>query len=119
MAYTKPESVERARELRKKDTAAEQRLWERLRGRRLGGLKFVRQLAIGPYFADFACREKKLIVELDGLTHSSEEEMNYDAVRTEFLETQGYRVVRVWNVEVFKNLDGVLEGILIEAGTRG
>ncbi len=116
MAYTTPESLERARELRKGDTAAERRLWERLRGRRLNGLKFVRQLPVGPYFADFVCRDAKLIVEVDGVTHSSDEELRYDAARTEFLEGQGYRVMRVWNVEVLGNLDGVLETILWKAG---
>ena len=119
MAYTKPEQLDRARNLRKNDTAAEQRLWESLRSRRLGGLKFVRQLPLGPYFADFACREKKLIVEVDGVTHSSGEELRHDAARTAFLEAQGYRVLRVWNTEVFTNRDGVLETILLEAAARG
>ena len=68
MSLTKPDQTERARRLRKSDTAAEQRLWEALRGRRLAGLKFVRQLPIGPYYADFVCRAKRLIIEVDGDT---------------------------------------------------
>ena len=118
LAYTRYENVQRARALREDDTEAEKRLWERLRSRRLGGLKFVRQLPVGPYFADFACRKRKLIVELDGVTHSRPEEASHDAVRTEVLERQGFRVMRFWNLEVFTNLDGVLESILMEAGTR-
>jgi very-short-patch-repair endonuclease len=102
----------RARELRANETTAEDKLWQRLRNRRLGGFKFVRQLDIGPYYADFACREAKLIVEVDGATHSTDEELAYDARRTRFLEAQGYRVLRFYNVSVYENLDGVAETIL-------
>ena len=116
MAYLKPEQRERARQLRKSDTAAEQRLWEHLRGRRLSGLKFVRQLPIGPYIADFACRTAYLIVEVDGATHSSDEELAYDQARTAYLEREGWKVLRVWNAEVFTNRDGVLETLLHAAG---
>ncbi len=116
MANTKPQQLDRARELRKADTAAEQRLWEHLRNRRLANLKFVRQLPIDPYIADFACRSEKLIVEVDGATHSSAEEFAYDQARTSFLERNGWKVLRVWNAEVFTNRDGVLETILHAAG---
>ena len=115
MSLTKPDQTERARRLRKSDTAAEQRLWEALRGRRLAGLKFVRQLPIGPYYADFVCRAKRLIIEVDGDTHSTEEEMAYDARRTAALERAGYRLIRVWNAEVRENLEGVLETIRLAA----
>ena len=115
MALTKPDHTDRARRLRKSDTAAEQRLWEALRGRRLAGLKFVRQLPIGPYYADFVCRAKRLIIEVDGDTHSTEEEMAYDARRTAALERAGYRLIRVWNAEVRENLEGVLETIRLAA----
>ena len=81
--------------------------------------QFVRQLPVGPYFADFVCRDAKLIVEVDGVTHSSDAELRHDAARTVFLEGHGYCVMRVWTVEVFSNLDGVLETILLQAGTRG
>ena len=119
MALTKPDQTERARRLRKSDTAAEQRLWEALRGRRLAGLKFVRQLPIGPYYADFVCRTQKLIVEVDGDTHSTDEEVAYDARRTAALETAGYRVIRVWNAEVRENLEDVLETIRLAAEAGG
>ena len=65
---------------------------------------------IGCYIADFVCRAKKLIVELDGSQHA--EKVEYDKKRTHFLEQEGYRVLRVWNNEVFENIEGVLECIL-------
>ncbi len=102
-----------SRALRRSDTEAEHRLWQDLRGRRLGGHKFVRQLPVGPFIADFACREHKLIVEVDGATHASEDELTYDERRTSFLVEQGWRVLRIWNHDVFTNRDGVCETILI------
>ena len=116
MAYTKPQQLERARKLRESDTAAEQRLWEQLRSRRLSGLKFVRQLPIGSCIADFACRSAKLVIEVDGVTHSSDEEIAYDQARTSKLERDGWKVLRIWNTEVFTNCDGMLASILHAAG---
>ena len=110
-----------ARQLRKAQTEGERLLWLRLRGRGLNGHKFVRQAPIGPYFADFACRDFGLIVEVDGATHSNESERRHDERRTDFLNARGYRVVRVANDDVFHNLDGVLETILLaisEASTN-
>ena len=104
--------IRRARALRADQPSAEAKLWSRLRGRRLGGFKFLRQAPIGPYFADFCCRELKLVVEVDGATHSTDAELARDARRNAFLHAQGYRVVRVLNAEVYENLDGVLETIL-------
>ena len=74
MATLTPRQRSHARSLRRDDTSTEQRLWTALRYRRLNGVKFVRQLPIGPYIADFACRAAKLIVEVDGATHSAEED---------------------------------------------
>ena len=91
-------------------TDAENRLWYFLRNRRLNGYKFVRELAIDCYIADFVCREKRIIVEIDGGQHM--EAMEYDQRRTAFLEKKGYRVLRFWNNEVFTNVNGVLETIL-------
>ncbi|TIP32026.1 MAG: DUF559 domain-containing protein, partial [Mesorhizobium sp.] len=71
----------RARELRHGDNQAEAILWNELKARKLGGYKFVCQMPIGPYFADFACRSQKLIVELDGSQHA---ESSYDRRRDEF-----------------------------------
>jgi very-short-patch-repair endonuclease len=104
--------MNRSRVLRAHQTSSEALLWRRLRNRQLGGFKFVRQAAVGPYFADFACRECKLIVEVDGATHSLEAELEADAARSAELERMGYRVHRVTNQDVARNLDGVLETIL-------
>ena len=118
MALTDPALRDRARKLRTSDTAAEQALWEHLRARRLDGLKFVRQLVIGSYIADFACRERKLIVEVDGATHSTDAEQAYDEARTSALEHWGWHVLRVTNTDVFKHRADVLETIRLKAGTR-
>jgi very-short-patch-repair endonuclease len=80
----------RSRELRQEQSEAERQLWRRLRGRLLGGFKFVRQEPIGPYFADFVCREEQLILEVDGATHSTDEERRRDAKREEFLRERGH-----------------------------
>ena len=102
----------RARELRRDQTSAEARLWRRLRNRALNGFKFVRQEPVGPYFADFACREKKLVVEVDGATHSTDDEVRRDEFRTKTLVAAGFRVVRFQNAEVYENIEDVLETIL-------
>lgn len=101
---------ERAKELRQNRTEAENRMWYFLRNRRLGGHKFVRELVIGNYIADFVCREKKLIIEIDGSQHM--EAIEYDNKRTYYLESKGYQVLRFWNNEVFNNIYGVLDSIL-------
>jgi len=101
---------ERAKELRRNMTDAENRMWYYLRNRRLGGYKFVRELVIGHYIADFVCREKKLVIEIDGGQHM--DAVEYDALRTKDLEGLGYRVLRIWNNEVFKNIQGVMDSIL-------
>jgi very-short-patch-repair endonuclease len=72
----------------------------------------VRQHPIGPYFSDFLCRERRLIVEVDGATHSTNEEQAYDARRTAFLEEAGYRVLRIANAEVFQSIESVSNTIL-------
>jgi very-short-patch-repair endonuclease len=87
-------------------------MWSVLRGRRLNGMKFVRQYAIGPYFADFVCREQGIIVEIDGATHSTDDEIAHDTRRAEFLRTQGYRIFRVTNTDVYENLGGVREALI-------
>jgi len=99
-----------ARALRANQTDAEARLWTGLRDRRLAGAKFRRQVAIGPYIADFTCFAARLIVELDGGQHAHD--ANADAARTARLEGQGFRVLRFWNNDVLANTEGVLERIL-------
>lgn len=98
----------RPRQLRRNATDAENRLWYVLRNRGLGGQKFVRQFPVGPYIADFACREAALIVELDGGQHADNAK---DLSRTTYLNAEGYGVLRFWNNEVLQNRDGVLWAI--------
>jgi very-short-patch-repair endonuclease len=102
--------TERARLLRQDSTNVERRLWYRLRSRSINGYKFVRQEPIGPYIVDFICREKRLIVELDGGQHADNQR---DRVRDKWLVDHGYRVMRFWNNDVMKNIEGVLETIAI------
>ncbi len=96
-----------ARNLRRRSTVAENRLWYYLRARQLEGAKFTRQFPIGPHIADFACRDAHLVVELDGGQHTPET----DAPRTEAIEAFGYRIIRFWNNDVLANTEGVLEVI--------
>ena len=98
-----------ARGLRRRQTDAERRIWARLRDRRLLGVKFSRQVPIGPYIVDFCCREMKVIVELDGGQHAAL--ADYDAGRTAHLQALGYRVLRFWDNDALTNTDGVLQRI--------
>ena len=102
---TDAKGYRRARELRRNATPAERKLWAALCRKQLG-VKFRRQHAIGPYIADFCCVKHKLIIEVDGSQHL--DQADYDAARTEFLASKGYRVLRFWNHEVMKNLDEVI-----------
>lgn len=105
--------IARARELRKTSTDAEQLLWSLLRARGFFGIKFRRQHPIGRYVADFACTEHHLIVELDGGQHNDEKEKARDAARTQFLESQGWKILRFWNHEVFSTIEGVLTILMV------
>jgi very-short-patch-repair endonuclease len=99
----------RARSLRKIDNDAEKALWSELKGRQLDGAKFTRQLPIGPYFADFACRERRLVVELDGSQHLNSD---YDRRRDRFMVSEGWSVIRFWNIDALIERDAVVETIL-------
>ena len=99
-----------ARQLRAASTDAELRIWNFLKNRNLGGFKFRRQHPIPPYTVDFICLERRLIVELDGGQHL--EQAAYDAGRTAFLESKGFRVIRFWDDEALIQTEGVLEEIL-------
>ena len=105
-------SIARARALRASPTDAERLIWLKLRDRRLMGAKFRRQVSFPPYTVDFCCFEAKLIVEVDGSQHA--ERLRQDAVRTRRLEGAGFSVIRFWNNDVLKNIDGILEAILVE-----
>jgi very-short-patch-repair endonuclease len=100
--------TDRSRSLRRDQTDVERKLWNRLNNRQIAGCKFVREEPIGPYFADFACRERKLVVELDGSQHA---ENPRDMVRDAYLTAQGYRVLRFWNGDVNAALTSVLDTI--------
>jgi very-short-patch-repair endonuclease len=100
-----------ARQLRQNGTRAENRLWYALRNRQLDGYKFVRQATVGPYVADFLCREQKLITEIDGATHASDAERMSDKRRTAHLGRLGYGVVRLQNSELYGALDLALAAI--------
>lgn len=98
-----------ARQLRKHMTDAESQLWRHLRRRNIEGFKFRRQHPLGPFVADFACLEARLIVEIDGGQHGERE--SYDGRREAWLRQQGYRVLRFWNNEVLCETESVLEVI--------
>jgi len=99
----------RARELRANATDAERRLWSILSARKLSGVRFNRQVPIGPFICDFVSRGAKLIIEVDGGQHDADRDE--DTKRTRYLEAQGYRLIRFWNNEVMENLEGVSETI--------
>jgi len=92
-------------------TRAETILWTRLQDNRLMGLHFRKQHPVGPYIADFACVKARLLVEVDGETHWREHERRRDARRTAYLEREGWTILRVWNDEVYRNEEGVVETI--------
>jgi adenine-specific DNA-methyltransferase len=103
-------TIATARSLRHRSTDAESLLWRHLRDRQLSGYKFRRQAPVGPFFADFLCFERKLILEIDGGQHTEAS----DAARTRFLRREGYRVLRFWNNQVLMETDAVLAEILRE-----
>jgi very-short-patch-repair endonuclease len=100
--------VPNARRLRHAMTDAERKLWWRLRELPVDNTHFRRQATIGPYFADFACHRCKLVIEVDGGQHAAPAQAAADLLRTEFLASRGYRVLRFWNHEVLMNIEGVL-----------
>ena len=110
------QTVQRAKQLRRDMTDAERKLWLRLNVRQLGGIKFRKQVPVDPYIADFACLEHRLIIELDSGQH--DENRAKDERRTRYLEAKGYRVLRFWNTDVMRNIDGVVEAIAREIGMK-
>ena len=99
--------------MRSQPTDAERALWTILRAGRLGGLKFKRQVPMRRYIADFICFEEKLVIEVDGAQHSGSEA---DAERDRFFASQGFRTLRLWNIDVLTNRDGVARTILVAVG---
>ncbi|SDM29934.1 adenine-specific DNA-methyltransferase [Oryzisolibacter propanilivorax] len=103
--------VQNARALRQQPTDAERLLWRHLRAQQLGQHKSRRQHPIGPYFADFACVAARLIVELDGGQHAHGDGLAHDQQRTQFLQSQSWRVLRFWNHQMLGETDAVLQVI--------
>jgi very-short-patch-repair endonuclease len=108
------ENLKAAKMLRRASTLPEAKLWAGLRNRQLGGFKFRRQSPMGHYIADFVCLEKKMVIELDGWTHSAPQEIANDEKRTRFFNAEGFRVIRFANTAVMESTDGVLQSILVE-----
>ncbi|WP_269933521.1 endonuclease domain-containing protein [Aminobacter sp. HY435] len=104
-----PRHIARARELRHGDNIAEAALWNELKAKKLGGYKFSRQVPLGPYYADFVCRQARLVIELDGSQHAGS---SHDARRDEFMHANGYSVLRFWSADTLKNVGAVCETIL-------
>ena len=102
-------TTERARDLRRDSSPAERKVWEFLRSRRIDDAKFRRQHPIGPYFADFACVSRKLVIEVDGEHHAYQQDA--DARRTARMESEGWRVVRFWANHIVENPEGIWQEI--------
>ena len=109
--FTKHETLERRRELRRNSTPSEKILWNYLRAGRFEGIKFRRQHGVLHYILDFYCSELKLAIEIDGSSHDSEEAQEYDAERQSAIENLGIQFLRFTNEEIEKHTEGVLETI--------
>ena len=96
------------RNLRSNQTDVEKLLWSHLRNKQFYGIKFYRQYSIGKYILDFYCPELRFAIELDGGQHAEEDNKRNDNIRSEYLRAQGIKVIRFWNNDVMKNIEGVL-----------
>lgn len=103
-----------ARRLRAEATSAELILWKALRDRRFDGWKFRRQHPIASFIVDFVSLQARLVLEVDGATHGTDQQQSRDASRSDVIESLGFRVVRVTNTDVYENLPGVLEFLAAE-----
>lgn len=111
-----PDTVRRARENRKEPTNAEAKLWSLLRDRRLIKRKFRREHTIGVYTVDFACPAIKLVIEVDGPSHDDVEQKAFDESRTEYLQLEGWRVMRVRNEDVYLAFGEIEAQIILAIG---
>jgi len=105
-----------AQRLRREATKAERILWRAINRGQIEGFKFRRQVPLCGYIVDFACHEARIVVELDGATHSTDDELAADADRQKKIEDEGYAVLRFRNAEVYDNLDGVIETMWLKVG---
>jgi len=99
--------IEKSRQLRKNMTLQERKLWDIIKNRQFFGYRFRRQFPLGQYIVDFICREKKIIIEIDGGQHNDIQNQIYDSKRTEYLESLGFNVIRFWNNDVDEDIEGV------------
>ena len=90
-------------------TNQERKLWNIIRNRQFYGFRFRRQFPIEPYIVDFICREKSIIIEIDGGQHNEPDNLRYDNKRTKYLESLGFKDIRFWNTDIDNNIDGVFE----------
>ena len=114
------------KKLRKLPIRAERELWGQIRNRRIGynvivqtwkggiGYKFRRQFGIGKYIVDFYCPELKLIIEVDGATHTEDKEIEHDNKRQKYIEKLGLKVIRIRNIDIMERLEAVVEKIIRE-----
>jgi len=109
--YNNRDLRNRRRELRNNPTEAEKILWSRISRKQLNGMRFLRQYGVGPYILDFYCPKLRLAIELDGAQHAKDEARIYDKERSAYLETEDIRVVRFWNNEILKDVEGVISRI--------
>jgi len=109
--YNKLESKSLRKYLRKNSTKAELLLWQELRNKKFLNAKFKRQFGVGKYVLDFYCPEVKLAIELDGELHTEKNAIEYDKIRTVFLNSVGIKVIRFKNEELFEKMPIVLEQI--------
>jgi very-short-patch-repair endonuclease len=114
-----PVNRRNARKMRKTMTDAELKLWIEIRAHRLMELAFRRQMPIAGYIVDFACPDKKLIVELDGSQHARTEASEMDAERTAKLQALGWTILRFWNDDIIRDIDNVCQHIVVTAGLAG
>ncbi len=114
-----PLTYAHAKRMRREMTGAERKLWGVLRNRSLGGFKFYRQVPVGSYIVDFINHEFGVVVEVDGATHGDADELAHDERRTAYLQSKGLHVHRAGNFDVYQNLSGVCDGILLLMAERG
>ena len=100
-----------SRELRENMTDAEKRLWAKIRMKQLKRYQFYRQKPIGDYIVDFFCPRAKLVIEIDGSQHFSDDMLEYDRIRDEYMRSLGLRVLRFTNTDVLTHIEGVAEKI--------
>ncbi|HNW83410.1 MAG TPA: endonuclease domain-containing protein [bacterium] len=110
--FSKNSTKEKRKLLRESQTDPERILWNRIRNRQLMNLKFRRQHGIGEYIADFYCSDIKLVIEIDGSHHYTEDGKEYDSLREEFMQSLGIRTVRFSNTEIINEIEKVLQRII-------